>query len=224
MAKANTKKNEVTVSQKDIELALDLAEKESAIRSGFDIANEELVEHIATALVTHKAEAKATENKSEAFRQTAELLDYLFDSKWLDAKFAAVKEGCKDLAAGFTKIAGEVDLTINQVKELHQVYLALATDKVGGNRQVWQNIKFWSRFCTDPKKAKHPDAKEALEEAKAEAEANETADDAVEKVVKILVSQYQYLGKIEEANPRVNLLMQDLGDVLVTLGIDIEKI
>jgi len=215
MAKANTTK---LTEQEKVQLK-EIAEKESAIRSGFDIADDELVTNIATALVKQKAEETASADKSQAFRETAELLVSRFGALWSIASVAAVKKGCKDLAAGFAKIAGEVDLTVNQVKELHQVYMALATEKVGGNRQVWQNIQYWSRHATGSK-AKHPDVKEAQAKEKAEAEANETPTESIAKVIKVLTSQYQYLAKIEEANDSVDSLMFEIGKILESNGVE----
>lgn len=194
-----------------------------AIRKSFVIGNEAIVNGIAGALVATKEADDADANKSLAYQAIAGAMDDDFGKNWLDVTFQAVKTGVKDLAAGYAKIAGTADLTVNQVKELHQINLAMACEAVGGNRQVWQNVKLWSKHATGPK-AKHPDVKKAQEEAKVEAEKNETPDDAVIKVLNVIKSQYQYLGKIEEANQWVECLMLDLVDVLKKHGVDIETL
>jgi hypothetical protein len=200
-----------------------LNETTATIRSTFTIASDLIVSAIANVLVSSGVAENAIAVKTAAYKAGAEAMDDAFNSKWLDAKFQAVKAGCKDLAAGYAKIAGDVDLSVNQVKELHQVYLAFTAEEIGGSKATWQNIKEWSKYATGPK-AKHPDVKKAQVAAKLEAEAQETTDDKVAKVLKILVSQYQYLGKIEEANDRAECLMQDLADVLKLHGVDLEAI
>ena len=196
-----------------------ISEKTASIRKAFTIASETMVTAIAAALVSADIAEGANAAKTEAYKGCAGEMDSEYGNAWLDAKWQAVKAGCKDLAAGYAKIAGEVDLPVNQVKELHQVYLAFTSEEIGGSRQTWQNIKEWSIHATGPK-AKHPEVKKAQAEAKAEAEANETPADAVAKVVKILTSQYQYLAKIEEANADVSHLMLGLADLLMANGVD----
>jgi len=196
-----------------------VSEKTASILKTFTIANETMANAIATALVSADIADNAIANKTEAFKECARELDSDYGTAWFNATWRPVKASCKDLAAGYAKIASDVDLTVNQVKELHQVYLAFTSEEIGGSRQTWQNIKEWSIHATGPK-AKHPEVKKAQAEAKAEAEANETPEEAVAKVVKILVSQYQYLAKIEESNDRVNSLMFDLSKILESNGVD----
>jgi len=196
-----------------------VSEKTASIRKTFTIASDLLVTAIAAALVSTDFAEGAIAAKTEAYKGCANIMDDYYGNAWLNAKWQAVKTGCVDLAAGYAKIAGEVDLPVNQVKELHQVYLAFTSEEIGGSRQTWQNIKEWSIHATGPK-AKHPEVKKAQAEAKAEAEANETPADAVAKVVKILTSQYQYLAKIEEANADVSHLMLGIADLLMANGVD----
>ena len=197
-----------------------LNETTASIRSTFTITNDKLVTAIANVLVSSGVADNAIAVKTAAFKTAAADMDEAFSGKWLEAKFQSVKAGCKDLAAGYAKIAADVDLTVNEVKELHQVYLAFTSDEIGGSKATWQNIKEWSLHATGPK-AKHPDVKAAQKAAKENAEKNETPDDAVAKVLGVLTSQYQYLGKIEERDPRVESIMLGLGDLLYSNGVDL---
>lgn len=200
-----------------------LNETTATIRSTFTIASDLIVSAIAEVLVSSGVAENAIAVKTAAYKGAAETMDDIFGSKWLDAKFQAVKAGCKDLAAGYAKIAGDVDLPVNEVKELHQVYLAFTSEQIGGSKATWQNIKEWSKYATGPK-AKHPDVKKAQVAAKLEAEAQETTDDKVAKVVKILSSQYQYLGKIEEQHDGVDKMMDGLHALLTSFGVDMSNL
>lgn len=196
-----------------------LNETTASIRSTFTIASDTIVSAIANVLVSSGVAENAIAVKTAAFKAAAEALDATFDSKWLDAKFQAVKAGCKDLAAGYAKIAADVDLSTTEVKELHQIYLAFTAEEIGGSKATWQNIKEWSLYATGPK-AKHPDVKKAQADAKEEAEAQETPEAKVAKVLKVLASQYQYLAKVEADGECVSL-MKDIGTLLQTHGVDI---
>jgi len=197
-----------------------LNEKSESIRKNFVISDDGLVAAIADALVSSSIAEGANLKKTESFRSASENLDTVYGKAWIAIAWNSLG---KDLAAGYAKIAGQVDLTVNKVKELHQVYLAFTAEEIGGSRQTWQNIKEWSLYC-ESAKAKHPEVKKALEKAKAEAEAkaeaSETPDDAVAKVINILSSQYQYLGKIEGTNESIESLMFELSKILESNGVD----
>ena len=200
-----------------------ISEKTASIRKAFTIASETMVTAIAAALVSADIAEGANAAKTEAYKGCAGEMDSEYGNAWLDAKWQAVKAGCKDLAAGYAKIAGEVDLPVNQVKELHQVYLAFTSEEIGGSRQTWQNIKEWSIHATGPK-AKHPDVKEAQAREKAEAEEMLTPYDRVVKVCHVLVSQYQYLAKVEVKDDDVSKMMKGLADVLKGFDVDMEEV
>jgi len=198
-------------------------EKTTSILKAFTIANETMATAIATAIVSGDIADNAIANKTEAYKGCAGLMDNDYGNAWLNAKWQAVKTGCKDLAGGYAKIASEVDLTVNQVKELHQVYLAFTSEEIGGSRQTWQNIKEWSIHATGPK-AKHPEVKKAQAEAKAEADEMLTPYDRVVKVCHVLVSQYQYLAKIEAQDDDVDKMMKGLADTLKSFDVDMEEV
>jgi len=200
-----------------------VSEKTASIRKTFTIASDLLVTAIAAALVSTDFAEGAIAAKTEAYKGCAGIMDGDYGNAWLNAKWQAVKAGCKDLAAGYAKIASDVDLTVNQVKELHQVYLAFTSEEIGGSRQTWQNIKEWSIHATGPK-AKHPEVKKAQAEAKAEADEMLTPYDRVVKVCHVLVSQYQYLAKIEAQDDDVDKMMKGLADVLKGFDVDMEGV
>jgi len=198
-------------------------EKTASILKTFTIANETMANAIATALVSTDIADNAIANKTESYKGCSGMMDSEYGEAWLNATWQAVKTGCVDLAAGYAKIAGEIDLPVNQVKELHQVYLAFTSKEIGGSRQTWQNIKEWSINATGPK-AKHPEVKEAQAKAKAEAEEMLTPYDRVIKVCHVLVSQYQYLAKVEAKDDDVSNMMKALADILKGFGVDMEEV
>jgi hypothetical protein len=161
--------------------------------------------------------------KDELTASSKAKADYLNGHEYLSGvypdyaglKFNAVSRcefGSEKYHEKLTELASEHNISANAVKEIHGFIMSLSPD-----------TKERASMTQSVKRAGVRANKEENEAETTESSATNVAT-VYEKVIKTLCSQYQHLGKVEAKDESINQLMNDIAQLLVVHGVNLETL
>jgi len=188
----------------------------SAIQKSFNLESQD-AELIADIQGNTAYASSIIETLKSAYGNMASRLDKVTNNKFTLVKFNKVKaeRGSEKYAEQCTNIGSEFGLSGNTIQWIDTMRKALDND------QAWQNVCKWSLGYAGKSKPSNPEH-EAYGKEKEKPEAP-SAEEIHTKVLKTLLSQYQHLGKFEAIDESLTQLMNDIAQVLIVHGVDIEK-